>query len=203
MRTSTLKSVTRLLLLALTTAMVAVLAFPATALGCSCVPHDDLPGLVRNQPAAMVGTVIASELEGSGRFGDVVRTRIGVEKWVKADLGDVIDIRTDADSAACGLGWIDAGTRVGLLLTLEGDVLASNSCLWVDADQLARVNLRGDPGVPPLTRNEVRTPWGTEDPGGSAASPLARAAFLGILGAAGVSAVVAAWRRRRADQVPE
>jgi hypothetical protein len=198
MRASTLNNTTRLLLLALTAALVAVLAFPATALGCSCVPHDDLAGSVRNQPAAMVGTVIGTELEGSGPFGDMVRTRIMVEKWVKADLGDVIDIRTVADGgAACGLGWMDAGTRLGLLLTVQDDILTSNLCLWVDADELALIDLAGDQGVPAVTRDEVRVRW-DRDP-----SPVARAAFLGIVGAAGVSAVVTAWRRRRAAQVPE
>lgn len=162
------------------------------------MPHDDLSASVRNVPAAMVGTVIATELEGHGPFGDMVRTRISVEKWVKADLGDTIDIRTVADGGgACGLGWMDAGTRLGLLLTVEGDALTSNLCMWVDADELAQVNLADDSGVPPMSRDDVRVTWD------SASSPLARVVFLSIIGVVAGAAMIAGYRRRQASQVPE
>ena len=126
------------LLLAVVTATMTIGPRPASA--CSCAGIGDLDAAIAGSQAAFVGTLI--ETRDPHGNDDLIDTGRGVvhvfevERWIKADLGDVIEVHSAADGGACGLEFWTADNRIGAFLTASGGQLASHLCAQVDPDVL-------------------------------------------------------------------
>lgn len=121
-------------------ASVAGFVAPRPASACSCIGLDPGTGLAEH-PAAFVGTLVDSSRGGEiggfpigDGFSDAVY-RFEVEQWVKGDLGDVVDVHSAADGAACGIE-VGIGNRAGVFLTISEGKLTSSLCATMDADVL-------------------------------------------------------------------
>ena len=118
------------LVLALTWFLMAARAASA----CSCAGGEPRDRLVEAD-AALVGTVT----DRSGGLLDVgtVTVTIAVEHDLKGNLGDEVQIETNAQGSACGLE-LGEGARTGLFLTLEGDHWTSSLCQQIDPETLLK-----------------------------------------------------------------
>lgn len=109
------------------------------AQACSCAALDPREHLDLAD-AAFVGTLISREEPSSGPVysgGEEVTWTFQVERAVKGDLGDVIEVQSPIDGAACGFG-IAVGQRVGVFLFENGGQWHGGSCGVIDADALLR-----------------------------------------------------------------
>lgn len=125
----------RLGVIALAVAGLVAATYPLPARACSCMGHPDLRASIDESEAAFVGTLVERRDAGRGEFGGESIYVFEVEEWVKGDLGDVIEVRSASDGAACGFEFFD-GERIGAFLRLERGELHGGLCTQVDADAL-------------------------------------------------------------------
>lgn len=130
-----MKRSTELLLLVILVSVAGFVA-PRPASACSCVQLDPTSALAE-YPAAFTGTLVdVSRPVGGFVSGDADAVyRFEVDGWVKGDLGDVVDVHSAADGAACGIE-VGVGNRAGVFLRAEGDTLSSSLCETIDPDVL-------------------------------------------------------------------
>lgn len=116
-------------------AVTPVLASPARA--CSCVSPTDIQGWVDESEAAFVGTLIEKRDAGpAGQFGPESIYVFEVEKWVKGNAGDVIEVRSASDGAACGFEFWTPDQRTGAFIREENGVLRGDLCSQVEPEVL-------------------------------------------------------------------
>src|SRR5690606_13599975 len=106
---------------------------PKTALGCSCMPMDDLGIRIDETPASFVGTLVEVRAAAPGGGGVF---RFEVEEWVKGGPAGQVDVHSwIGDGANCGLGT-DIGQELGILLYPDGEKLTSNICSITSPEML-------------------------------------------------------------------
>ena len=91
---------------ALAIGTIALVAQPKSADACSCVMAE-LPDKLQGADIVFVGTAIerlAVKTEG-GPLAGPVEFRFSVDRTFKGELGETVDIRTAASSAACGANF--------------------------------------------------------------------------------------------------
>lgn len=122
-------------------------AGPASA--CSCRADQAVADQVAASDGAFVGVYTGREdpgaqgpLDNSGR---AVLNHFTVERVVKGDLGERVDIQAAASGASCGLE-LDVGARTGLLLRHEAGGWTSSLCEQVDPKALLTVGPGTAPG---------------------------------------------------------
>ncbi len=132
---------------------------PRSAHACSCGGHDATI-LLDAAPAAFTGTLISVDRGLYPFFGDgVAVNRYQIDTWVKGDLGHYVDVYTEIQGAACGLGG-SIGTEIGLVVFIEWDGrVVGNSCAVVPPADLIAAGTSSDSKrtsqwVPPLFRSE-------------------------------------------------
>lgn len=180
-------------LIVLLQSAVLFIAFPGTALGCSCM-MPDIDMSLHQSNAAFVGEVVDSRSAGgSGPFVDRILT-FEVETWVKGDMGKTVEVSTASDSAACGIS-ADPG-RVGVFIRVFEGELTGNLCEVVSPDDLiagGQTHQPGEASTPPL----VVADDGSS--GDGSANQLARWLFI-VLAAAGSGTAALYWARNRRSQ---
>jgi len=116
-------------------AVTPVLASPAHA--CSCATPTDIQGWVDESEAAFVGTLIEKRDAGhADQFGPESIYVFEVEQWVKGDAGDVIEVRSASDGAACGFEFWTPDQRIGAFIREENGVLRGDLCSQIEPDVL-------------------------------------------------------------------
>lgn len=183
------------LVLGMVIALVALA--PRPALGCSCMPPDDLGAMIDNAPAAFVG-VMVDRKRGADQFEAVFVFE--VDEWVKSDLGSQVAIHSGSDSAMCGFEN-PTGDLVGLLVYNDGPRLTSGLCSMVSPDGLLEVASGHTPrpgAVPPLLPEDIGLPGTGPTTGGNTTAQVA----LGVLAGLVLAALVVA-RLRRPGSAPE
>ena len=124
-------------------AVIPTLVSPAHA--CSCATPSDIQTWVEESEAAFVGTFLEKRDAGNGPFGQESIYVFEVEKWVKGDAGDVIEVRSASDGAACGFEFWTPDQRIGAIVYHEDGFLHGGLCSQIDPDVL----LVAGEGVPP------------------------------------------------------
>ena len=115
-------------------AVTPVFASPAHA--CSCAVPPDIQAWVDESQGAFVGTLIEKQDGAAGQFGPESIYVFQVEEWVKGDAGDVIEVRSASDGAACGFEFWDPDQRIGAIIREENGELRGDLCSQVDPDVL-------------------------------------------------------------------
>lgn len=104
-----------------------------------------------------------------------------VERVIKGDIGEQVDVVSAAEAPSCGLPPMRVGTQYGLLLTREGEQWHSGLCMIIADGE-------GKWAPDPSQLAEIRNrpfPWGG-------------VVGLGLVGA--LVLVVAIWRGRRGEK---
>lgn len=109
-------------------AALAVAVEPARA--CSCLPPDPW-ALLRQADGAFVGRMM-SRREADGDRAILV---FSVERAVKGEIGDTVEVETPKSGASCGLET-PVGERIGLFLGRDGARWFGNLCAQVAPDDL-------------------------------------------------------------------
>lgn len=109
---------------------------PLPARGCSCAPPPDISGWVDQSQAAFVGTLVDQRDAGNGEFGQESIYVFEVEEWVKGDVGEVIEVRSASNGAACGFEFWNPQMRIGAVIHEVGGELRGGLCSQVDPDAL-------------------------------------------------------------------
>lgn len=107
--------------------------FAAPVRACSCAVPSDIQSWVDGSEAAFVGTLI--EKVGDDFASDAVYV-FEVEEWVKGDLGEVIEVHSASNGAACGFEFWDPDQRIGAVIHEEGGELHGGLCSQIDPDVL-------------------------------------------------------------------
>lgn len=164
---------------------------PLPAHGCSCAPPSDIVEWVDQSEAAFVGTLIDKQDAGDGEFGRESIYVFAVEEWVKGDLGEVVEVRSASNGAACGFEFWDPEMRTGAVIYEEGGALHGGLCSQVDPDALlatapdpGTVSGSPDPTVPPLLAPDL----GGETPSAGDPTPIRWIAGLVVVGFVGLLA---------------
>ncbi|HVL05775.1 MAG TPA: hypothetical protein VM388_07295 [Acidimicrobiales bacterium] len=173
-----------LAVLVMTGAITVIGAEPASA--CSCRADVAVADALAESDGAFVGVFIGrddpavpGEVVSSGRR---VLNHFQVERSVKGDIGERVDVRAAAGGASCGLE-LEAGDRTGLLLRRDGGVWTSSLCSQVEPRALLAVAPGTAPG-PAGAGTGAGVNWGFM-------------VFAGLLVLALPVALVAGGRRRR------
>ena len=140
-----------LLLWTLVAGMLTAGAHPASA--CSCVPLNARHYLA-DADGAFVGELVARK--DPVPTGNVVGPGISVftfrvERAVKGDLGELVQVESQSQGEACGLE-VSTGTRTGLFLMRQDNRWTSNLCLQVGPSALiaaAKANNKGGDAAQP------------------------------------------------------
>ena len=135
-------------------AVTPVFATPAQA--CSCAVPSDIQSWVDESEAAFVGTLI--EKVGDDFAGDAVYI-FEVEEWVKGDLGEVIEVHSAANGAACGFEFWDPDQRIGAVIHEEGGELHGGLCSQIDPDVLLAAMTGPTPSATGLGHLLVGNGW--------------------------------------------
>lgn len=109
--------------------LIALTARPAAA--CSCAAVDLREGLLERD-GAFVGELIG---RGGWPWSSTSTFTFGVERSLKGDFGDVVDVESSSNGASCGLE-VEEGQRIGLFLDLQDGAWWSSLCWQVDPDLL-------------------------------------------------------------------
>ncbi len=109
-------------------AALAVAVEPARA--CSCLPPDPW-ALLAKTDGAFVGRLV-SRREADGDRAILV---FSVERAVKGEIGDTVEIETPKSGASCGLE-MPVGERIGLFLGRDGGKWFGNLCAQVAPEDL-------------------------------------------------------------------
>jgi hypothetical protein len=109
--------------------LVTLTASPARA--CSCASIDLREGL-RERDGAFVGELIG---RGGWPWSSTSTFTFRVERSLKGDFGDVVDVESSSNGASCGLE-VEEGQRIGLLLDRDDGTWWSSLCWQVDPDLL-------------------------------------------------------------------
>jgi hypothetical protein len=117
-------------------AAVAAGARPECAYACTCAPLDPERALAQAD-AALVGRVVKRHAAGAE-----ATLELAVERRVKGDLGERVQVVTAAQGAACGIEAAP-GTSFGLFLTRSGDTWRAGLC-----DQASAADLAAFPAIP-------------------------------------------------------
>ena len=148
MRTGPRSRVRWLVALLMATATV-VIAGAAPAHACSCRADADVAEMLATSDGAFVGVLTGVEdpfaqgaLVSSARQ---VVNHFDVERVVKGQLGEQVDVRAAAAGASCGLE-VRVGQRVGILLLEEGGTWTSSLCAQTEPDLLLAFAAPGDSG---------------------------------------------------------
>lgn len=88
---------------------------PATAGACSCIPAGDPREEIKAADAAMFGEVVDVRLQDDNRFGGTFVYTVRVLRDYKRNLSQQVTLRSNRDSAACGVEY-GKGERFGTLL---------------------------------------------------------------------------------------
>jgi hypothetical protein len=96
----------------------------------------DIQAWVDESQAAFVGTLIEKHDGAAGQFGPESIYVFQVEEWVKGDAGDVIEVHSASDGAACGFEFWDPDQRIGAIIREENGELHGDLCSQVDPDVL-------------------------------------------------------------------
>lgn len=118
---------------------------PLPARACSCAMPTDIQAWVDESEAAFVGTLIDRHDGLQGQFGQESIFVFEVEEWVKGDAGDVIEVRSASDGAACGFEFWEEDMRIGAVVYAENGQLHGGLCSQVDPDVLLAAT--GEPTV--------------------------------------------------------
>lgn len=118
----------------LTFAISTVVPLPARA--CSCAAPSDIRAWVDESQAAFVGTLVDRRDGLEGQLGSESIFVFQVEEWVKGDAGEVIEVRSASDGAACGFEFWDEDMRIGAILHEENGELHGSLCAQIDPDVL-------------------------------------------------------------------
>ena len=135
-----------------------LLAMPAEA--CSCASPGHLVDWVDQSEAVFVGTMV-EKIEGvQDPFGGPGAIYVfEVETWVKGDLGDVIEVHSSADGAACGFEFWDQDMRTGAAISDENGVLNGGLCSQVDPDVLLAAMEGPTPSATGIPKLIVSNGW--------------------------------------------
>lgn len=128
-----LTRIVRMLVAGSVIAIAVTPVFAAPARACSCATPSDIQTWVDESEAAFVGTLL--EKVGDDLVGDAVYV-FEVEEWVKGDLGEVIEVTSPANGAACGFEFWDPAHRIGAVIYEENGELHGGLCSQIDPDVL-------------------------------------------------------------------
>lgn len=135
-----------------------VLAMPAEA--CSCASPGHLGEWVDESEAVFVGTMVEKIDGGQDPFGGPGAIYVfEVETWVKGDLGDVIEVHSSVDGAACGFEFWDQDMRTGAAIYEENGVLNGGLCSQVDPDVLLAAMEGPTPSATGIPKLIVSNGW--------------------------------------------
>lgn len=112
-------------------AFMPVFASPARA--CSCATPTDIEEWVDGSEAVFVGSLIEKQ---GGRFAEEATYVFKVEEWIKGDLGDVIEVQSASNGAACGFEFWSSDQRIGAAIYEDNGELHGGLCSQIDADVL-------------------------------------------------------------------
>ena len=110
-----------------------------SALGCSCAYGDPRTNLARSD-GALVGRLESKGQPTPGPNGTYssaqpIRYTFLVERSVKGNLGNKVDVQAAAEGASCGLE-VAVGERTGLFLHRDGDEWRSGLCSQIAPEAL-------------------------------------------------------------------
>lgn len=128
-----LTRIVRMLVAGSVIAITVTPVFAAPARACSCAAPSNIQSWVDESEAAFVGTLL--EKVGDDFAGDAIYV-FEVEEWVKGDLGDVIEVSSPANGAACGFEFWDPDQRIGAVIYEEDGELHGGLCSQIDPDVL-------------------------------------------------------------------
>lgn len=97
----------------------------------------DIAAWVDESQAAFVGTLVEKRAAGrQGPFGAESVYVFEVEKWVKGEGGQMVEVHSASDGAACGFEFWTADQRIGAIIREEDGVLRGDLCSQVEPDVL-------------------------------------------------------------------
>lgn len=104
--------------LALSLALAVVVLVPGTASACSCMEPPAPTEALEDADAVFLGEVVETRIVGGDLDGELF-ARIAVEEVWKGEVANLVDVRTQPDSAMCGYHFT-AGDR-DLIYAHQGD----------------------------------------------------------------------------------
>jgi hypothetical protein len=135
-----------------------VLGIPAEE--CSCASPGHLGEWVDQSEAVFVGTMVEKIDGGQDPFGGQGAIYVfEVETWVKGDLGEVIEVHSSVDGAACGFEFWDQNMRTGAAIYEENGVLNGGLCSQVDPDVLLAAMEGPTPSATGIPKLIVSNGW--------------------------------------------
>lgn len=126
----------RLFVAAAIIAIATMPVFSSPAGACSCATPIDIQEWVDGSEAVFVGTLVEKRSAGSGSFESESIYVFAVEKWVKGDAGDVIEVRSASDGAGCGFEFWSPDQLIGAAIYEESGELHGGLCSQMDPDAL-------------------------------------------------------------------
>ncbi len=146
-------------LLAVAVTWVPWSAQPASA--CTCAQRDPVT-MLNEADAAFVGRPIAHEIPNDGPVissADPVVYTFEVERAVKGDIGDQVEVHSLRLGASCGIEFLSpTSNRSGITLHLNEDgTFSSGLCDMVDPDELLQYSqpMSPSPGRAPSDAESV------------------------------------------------
>lgn len=132
----TTSGIVRMVLAVLLVAGGLIVVGAGPALACSCRAGVPVEDSLSESDAAFVGVFTGRDdpIVPGGLIGAVVNHFL-VERSVKGDIGDRIDVQAAASGASCGLE-LEVGQRTGLLLRNDAGGWASGLCSQVEPQAL-------------------------------------------------------------------
>lgn len=110
--------------------------FVSPAEACSCAVPTDIVSWVDQSEAVFVGTLVDKRTAEGSEFGMEAIYVFEVETWVKGDLGEVVEVRSADNGAACGFEFWGEDMRIGAALRQIDGELHGNLCDQIDAEAL-------------------------------------------------------------------
>lgn len=115
--------------LVLTTTVWIIQAPPAYACTCGRLSFSEMKA---SSDGMFVGVYKGTDDPGDQLYSArLVTHHFDVERVIKGDISDRVDVVTTADTASCGLPSMRLGTSYGLGLTREGEQWRSGLCMLV------------------------------------------------------------------------
>lgn len=137
-------------LLLLTAGVLVRGAAPAAACSCMRIGDDPIEAVVARAEGAFVGTVVEVDRPSAVRqlfdHDPDGAYRLEVESVAAGAIGPEVVVRGGMNPSSCGLS-LQAGHRVGLFVSRQGDHWSAGLCSTTDADELAAIGRPPDPAI--------------------------------------------------------
>lgn len=174
--------------LTLSLALAAVILVPGPASACSCVEPPPPAEALEDADAVFLGEVVETRVVG-GEFDGELIARITVEEIWKGEVTELVDVRTQPDSAMCGYHFTAGGRDLIYAQSGDADDYTTGLCTRTAPADSAREDLAAfGEGREPAAGEQLAEdgpPW-----------IVLSLAGLAVVVAVGLAVAGLAWRRR-------